>query len=234
MITKIHIENYKVFEEFTLEFNENLNIIVGDNETGKSTILKAINLALTKRLNGRQIEFELAPYLFNQNAEQKYIKSIQEDTPIEPPKIIIELYLRDKPEFYHLLKGTNNTAKEDVCGIKLEIVFDDIHTSDYKNLINEKSNVKSIPSEYYKVKWYSFAFKPLTAKNIPIKAGYTDATTIRLLSGTDFYLQDIIKNNLDTRERVGLNVSYRKLKEAFSNHTPIKDLNAKGMKLMKH
>ena len=50
MIKKIFIKNYKIFEHFDIELNEDLNIIVGNNETGKSTILEAINLALTKRL----------------------------------------------------------------------------------------------------------------------------------------------------------------------------------------
>jgi AAA15 family ATPase/GTPase len=65
MIKKVFIQNYKIFDHFELDLNDTLNIIVGDNETGKSTILEAINLALTKRLNGRFIEFELTPYLFN-------------------------------------------------------------------------------------------------------------------------------------------------------------------------
>ena len=52
MITKLFIKNFKVFSSFTLNLNEDLNIIVGDNEAGKSTILEAVNLALTKGLAG--------------------------------------------------------------------------------------------------------------------------------------------------------------------------------------
>lgn len=47
-ITKLLVENFKSFKErFEVEFTEGLNIVVGDNEAGKSTILEAINLALT-------------------------------------------------------------------------------------------------------------------------------------------------------------------------------------------
>jgi len=52
-IKKVFIQNYKVFDKFDIELNSDFNIIVGDNEVGKSTILEAINLALTKRLNGK-------------------------------------------------------------------------------------------------------------------------------------------------------------------------------------
>ena len=60
MLTKIHIQNYRVFTDFTLEFSAGLNVIVGDNDTGKSTLLEAVNLALTSRLRGRLLASELS------------------------------------------------------------------------------------------------------------------------------------------------------------------------------
>jgi len=65
MIKKVFIQNYKIFRNFDLNLNDGLTILVGDNEVGKSSILEAINLALTRRLNGKQAEQELTPYLFN-------------------------------------------------------------------------------------------------------------------------------------------------------------------------
>ena len=53
-IEKVNIENYKCFSgKFSIEFRDGLNILVGDNEAGKSTILEAINLALSGILGGR-------------------------------------------------------------------------------------------------------------------------------------------------------------------------------------
>jgi len=74
MIEKILIHNYKLFKDFELDFNSDINILVGDNETGKSTILEAINLALTKKLNGRYLENELSPYLFNIEIVKKFLE----------------------------------------------------------------------------------------------------------------------------------------------------------------
>lgn len=34
MIEKLHIENFRIYESFTLKLNGDLNIIVGDNEAG--------------------------------------------------------------------------------------------------------------------------------------------------------------------------------------------------------
>ncbi len=55
-ISKVKICNFKGFQgPFTLELNKGLNILVGNNETGKSTILEAIHLALTGLYNGKYI-----------------------------------------------------------------------------------------------------------------------------------------------------------------------------------
>ena len=83
---------------------KNQNIIVGDNAAGKSTILEAINLALTGQYNGRYLRNELTQYLFNNEAVDEYLASLPTDKPLPPPGILIELYLsgeeRPFPEKY--------------------------------------------------------------------------------------------------------------------------------------
>ena len=43
-ISKIKLYNYKRFREYTFEPNARLNVLIGDNEVGKSSILEAIDL----------------------------------------------------------------------------------------------------------------------------------------------------------------------------------------------
>lgn len=58
-ISKIHIENLKIFKDsFKLTLNKGINILVGDNESGKSTIIEAIHLALTGLFNGKYLKNE--------------------------------------------------------------------------------------------------------------------------------------------------------------------------------
>lgn len=48
LIKKIKIKNFKKFkDEITIDFNDDFNIIIGNNESGKSTILQAIELVLS-------------------------------------------------------------------------------------------------------------------------------------------------------------------------------------------
>ena len=85
-IHKIKIENFKIFEGvFELEFNQGINILVGDNEVGKSTVIEAIHLVLTGMINGKYLNTELTQYLFNNNVVNKYIQSIADGKPMEPP-----------------------------------------------------------------------------------------------------------------------------------------------------
>ena len=43
-IQKIHIKNYRNFNDFEMEFHEGLNVIVGANNSGKTGLLSAIYL----------------------------------------------------------------------------------------------------------------------------------------------------------------------------------------------
>lgn len=76
-IKQVHIENFKKFKgSFDIELNEHLNILVGDNEAGKSTIIEAIYLALTGVYNGHYLRNELSQYIFNNEVVSEYITAI--------------------------------------------------------------------------------------------------------------------------------------------------------------
>ncbi|PJB15837.1 MAG: hypothetical protein CO118_02005 [Flavobacteriales bacterium CG_4_9_14_3_um_filter_32_8] len=47
IIEKIKIKNFGRFKELSLEFDKTLNLLIGDNESGKSTILSAIDMVLS-------------------------------------------------------------------------------------------------------------------------------------------------------------------------------------------
>ena len=68
MITKVHIRGFRCFKELVFEPDEKMNIIVGGNEAGKSTLLEAISMALTGRVNGGRWAGDLLnPYWFNKD-----------------------------------------------------------------------------------------------------------------------------------------------------------------------
>lgn len=106
-ISKLLIRNFKCFkDDFVLELDRGLNVLVGDNESGKSTILEAINLALSGIFHGRFLHNDLSEHIFNRSAVEAYIG----DPTVGPPEVMIELYLDgDGVDEY---KGDGNWLKE--------------------------------------------------------------------------------------------------------------------------
>lgn len=46
-IKKLILQNFKKFDSLMLEFDAGVNVLIGDNETGKSSVLLALDLALS-------------------------------------------------------------------------------------------------------------------------------------------------------------------------------------------
>jgi putative ATP-dependent endonuclease of the OLD family len=227
MIERLIVQNFKIFgAKFALSLNKDLNILVGDNESGKSTILEAITLALTKKIGGRPIEYEITSHIFNQQCVRTYVADCRAGKNPALPVLFVELYLADIEEVQSLC-GTNNSRKEDCPGVRLEITFDEDYRVEYATLLEDSSQIRTVPAEYYRAHWQSFAGQELTSRSLKILSSYIDATTIRLQSGADSYLQNIISGSLDSKEKVALSVAYRKLKEQFSDEPAIARINAK-------
>ncbi len=213
-IRKARIRNFKSLKQLDIEFNEHLNIIVGDNETGKTTLLEAVHLALTGHLDGRPALFDIHPYLFNVETVQTYITSLRTGETAEPPKIAIELYLSVDPVLARL-QGTNNTLKEDTPGVTYTIQLDDANMVEYAEYVRTPENVRTVPVEFYTVVWRSFANETLTAKNIPLKTTTVDATNIKSGAGAQRYVIGQIDSAISAQDRVRLSLSYRKARDGF-------------------
>lgn len=93
LLKKVKIYNYKKFEDFSLDFDNNYSIMIGNNGAGKSTLLEAIHLALTGTINGKPIYYELSPYIFNRQIVNHFIEEVKGDNKKTPPETKIELYL---------------------------------------------------------------------------------------------------------------------------------------------
>lgn len=224
IITKLKILNFKGFESFNLEFNEGPNIIVGNNEAGKSTILEAIHLCLTGYFHGKILKNDLTPYIFNKAVEQKYLKSLLSLNPMLPPVVDIELFL--KGDGLEKLLGDGNSEKVSNTSILYRIEFDKDFQEEYDELINTKS-LKNIPIEYYKVTWRSSSRDTITSRSIPLKSALIDSSSSKFSNGSDIYVSRIIKDDLEASEKASISQAYRELKEVFVNQDSIKNINKK-------
>ena len=223
-ISRIKIENFKCFEAFDLTLNGGLNILVGDNEAGKSTILEAIHLALTGLFNGRYLKNELTQYLFNNQVVAKYLYDLDQGKVAIPPYILIEIFISG--EDLPLFEGNGNSEKTKECGISLKIAFDDKYQAEYGQLI-KKGNVKTLPIEYYDIFWTSFARENITARSIPIKSAMIDSSSNRYRNGSDIYISRIVRDNLEPGDIVDISQAHRKMRENFMRDASIQAINEK-------
>jgi putative ATP-dependent endonuclease of OLD family len=227
-ITKVNIENFKCYKgKFSLNLNQGINILVGNNEAGKSTILEAIHLALTGMLNGKYLKNELSQYLFNRDIDKAYIANLNTSSQLPPPYILIEVFLAGE-EYSNLasMKGNDNSNKSDDCGISFRIEFDEQYKSEYAELV-KAGGIKTIPIEYYKVTWRSFAREAITVRGIPIKSALIDSASVRMQNGSDVYISRIIRETLEDKERVEISQAHRKMKESFMGEPSVQAINKK-------
>jgi len=88
-IKKIKLHNFKRFQDFSVGFDKNLNLLIGDNEAGKSSILSAIDIVLSGSRS--KVETLSLDSLFNINAIQKFLLSDKKFEDL--PKLFVEIYL---------------------------------------------------------------------------------------------------------------------------------------------
>ena len=143
---------------------------MGNNETGKSTIIEAIHLALTGLHNGKYLKNELSQYVFNNEIIAEYIQSLEQGNVGQPlPHILIEVFIEgeDIAEF----EGDFHSDKpKKSCGFSLKVAFDDKYQKPYEELVN-LGGIKTLPIEYYNVSWTSFARdESITPRTMPIKS----------------------------------------------------------------
>jgi putative ATP-dependent endonuclease of OLD family len=82
-ISSICIKNYRCFEDISVKFIEGVNVIIGENNAGKTVLLKALGLVFNS--NARK---KLAKYDFYQGIENFE----------EPPSIIVQVTLQSSGE----------------------------------------------------------------------------------------------------------------------------------------
>lgn len=224
-LKKIRIQNYKIFEDFSLDFCSGINILVGDNEVGKSTVLEAIHLALTGIVNGKYLSTELTQYLFNNASVERYIKSLKTTTPEQPPSIKIELYFEESNEILGWMGGINSEQDNNAFGLLFEISLNDV-TGEYEELVKD-GNIETLPIEYYEQKWTTFADKNLTARSIPLKSILVDSSLARYQNGSDVYISRIVKQCLEGKDKIQVAQAHRNMSETFAAHPSIKAINKK-------
>ncbi len=207
-----------------MALHEGVNVIVGDNETGKTTLLEAINLALRGQLNRRPILYELHPLLVNMEAVSEFINSYRTGKPKPPPSVMIEVYFREHKDIAEF-RGSNNSSNTDSLGVSLSIMLDESFQYDFQKYVADPSEIRTIPIEYYKVVWETFSGRPLRTGFMPVKTVLIDPTAISNSHSANKYVLEIVRDYLTKLQSVDLALAYRSMRDKFQNDERIGKIN---------
>jgi putative ATP-dependent endonuclease of OLD family len=177
-------------------------------------------------INGKYLNTELTQYLFNNKVVERYLESLRNSTPEVPPSIKIELYFDEQDNIIKWMGGINDDHNRDAYGLTFEISFSDSYREEYEELIRS-GDVKTLPIEYYDYKWFTFADKSLTVKDIKLKSALIDSSIARYQNGSDVYISRIVRQSLEISDKIRITQAHRKLCENFAADNAVQDINQK-------
>ncbi|WP_222105377.1 ATP-dependent nuclease [Denitromonas ohlonensis] len=229
VIKKIRVRGYRIHRDLTIYPNRKLNLIVGANESGKSTLMEAIVLALTGRINGRSAAEELNPHWFNAGVVADFITKRARGEPQRLPEIDIEVFLEDAPELQELCGAHNSDTPTNACpGVRIRCIPNPDYSAELQAWAKAPSRL--LPVEYYCVEWTTFADARLTMRPRVLATAVIDARTVRSTSGVDYHLRQILGSQLEPQERANISRQYRESKAALSD-SAFKNVNERIGKL---
>ena len=149
-ITKVKLHNFKRFGDLTLNVNPDITILIGDNESGKSTILQALDLVA--RGSRRRVENIGLDKLFNVEVIEAFMSGPRNLNTL--PEMYVELYFEN--DSIEELEGFNNSLRQNCSGIKLHCFLNDEYGQLVAQLLQDPS--ASFPLEFYSVVFQTVRF----------------------------------------------------------------------------
>ena len=207
-IQRLVLKNFKRFNALELEFDPELNILVGGNEAGKSSVLQAIDIVLSasrSKVDGIGLEA-----LFNADCITKFLAGTRKITDL--PELLIEVYFDDVPG-RHDLDGRNNSKGADHLGIKMVCKPVDEYTSEIQAILSEKHD--NFPFEYYGVHFLTFTDEAVFPYKKPLRHLLIDSSLINNEHATREYTRSMYSAEASVAQRNLHAFEYRKAKATF-------------------
>ena len=165
MVEKITLQNFQSHEKTHIEFTNGLNCIIGQSDSGKTAILRALNLALKNRpsgdayimdgkesccvevaVNGKVVKREKGKGRNEYAVDGEKLTGFGVDVPelVEDAFKFTDVnfqYQMDAPFLLSLTPGIASQYINDIIGLS---IIDDIISETQKRIRDKKSNIKAI------------------------------------------------------------------------------------------
>lgn len=216
-IKKLKLLNFKRFKEFEVEFDSKINTIIGDNESGKSSILQAIELLSSGSRN--KVETAGVESILNKDSISEFLSGDKSFDKL--PEIHVEAYLSDETN-PDLSGGHNSEGIKDASGLHMICLPNE-------DLVNEINQVLAIdngnfPFEFYIVKFITFNGEAYSGYRRFLKCLTIDSSKINSDYANNEYIRTVYNSTVEHSNRVSLSNEYRLQKIQFKENN-LKKIN---------
>lgn len=208
IIEKIRLSNFKKFEQFEVDFHKEMNILIGDNEAGKSSILTALDLALSGSRS--KVDSAGVESLLNIGSIAKFFSEGARSIG-RLPTMFVEVYLSDQgnPE----LNGKNNSLGKQCDGLRMVCAPLDEFGKEIADILGQPG--ENFPFEYYAVRFSTFADQPYSGYSKHIRHLLIDSSQINHDYATREYTKSMYSAHASAPQKYKFQNEYRKHKTQF-------------------
>lgn len=210
IINRIILKNFKRFNSFETPLNRKLNIFIGDNESGKSSILEALDIVLSGSRS--KVETIGISNLLNKDCVQNFFDAGKQYEQL--PKIIIEVYLDECGNSD--LNGDNNSLGINSDGLCLICEPNIQFSKDIKTVLGQDG--ENFPYEFYSISFKTFADRSYSGFNKYFNHVLLDNSQINNEYATRSYVKKLFHGNADVANRSVFENHYRGLKQHFQSN----------------
>jgi len=208
-IEKIKLLNFKRFSSFEVEFCSDINLLIGDNEAGKSSILSALELIISGSRN--KVETLGLESLFNTEVVAKFLSGNKKIEDL--PKLRIELHLNEQedPDLY----GRMNINGVQANGLQLICEPNESLTAEIKHVLSQTTS--NFPFEFYNINFLTFSGEAYSGYRKFLRHLALDSSQINNEHATKEYVRTVYESLVGHPERLNLQNQYRLQKLQFKN-----------------
>lgn len=216
MIRELRVSGFRILKDFVWEPKEGLNILVGANSAGKSTVLDAIELVTRGSIRGQGARRSLSPDWFNKDIVDAFFQEL--GSPLagaNVPEIkIVAVFSEDR----HLARitGANDPDKkfEDAPGIFITYT---VPPSLLPQFLEECRSIKEaggplvLPIDYYDCSWRIFQGDPIVRRPEGVSCTRIDTIPEPRSRAVDAYAKSYVGEELDDDKMREVSSQFRRV-----------------------
>lgn len=210
-LKRMKIAGFKKFENFDIDFNKNVNVIIGDNESGKSTILEAIDLVLSQKY--KAYDKYIIKELLNNNMVSKFELNPSVDL-LPSIKIDLEFEIENIPKNATFFGTTHRFEKNKLLyGISFKCEISEEYIPELLPIIE----LGKLPYEYYQMSWNTFQGERYISLRKPLNFLLIDNDNIDSNNTFNYYNKALFNSSHENCQQQKIKSDFRtKINELFS------------------